>query len=88
MCSGFYVDKTITDWGGSGRPRIMLVTQVAREFGGQAQSFQVRRPNNGFERHRRSLREVRGDAAVASQQLVATWWDASLAKVNSDGLKK
>jgi hypothetical protein len=44
----------------------MLVTQVAREFGGQAQSFQIRRPNNGFERHRRSLREVRGAAAVTA----------------------
>jgi hypothetical protein len=36
----------------------MLVTQVAREAAGQAQTFQIRRPNNGFDRHRRSLRDV------------------------------
>lgn len=57
-CSGFYVDKTVTEWGGSGHPRIMLVTQVAREAAGQAQTFQIRRPNNGFDRHRRTLRDV------------------------------
>jgi hypothetical protein len=58
VCSGFYIDKKTTDWGGSGQPRIMLVTQVAREAAGQAQSFQIRRPNNGFDRHRRHLRDV------------------------------
>lgn len=58
--SGFYIDKTITDWGGSGHPRILLVTQIAREAAGQAQYFLIRRPNNGFDRHRKTIREVGG----------------------------
>lgn len=71
-CSGFYIDKTITDWGGSGQPRIMLVTQVARERAGETQSFQVRRPNNGFDRHRRSLRDVSARAGGAQGLVCAT----------------
>lgn len=57
--SGFYIDKKTTDWGGSGHPRIMLITQITKEAVGQAQTFLIRRPNNGFDRHRRSLRDVR-----------------------------
>jgi hypothetical protein len=57
-CSGFYIDREITNWGGTGHPRICLVVQAAREQAGETQKFRVRRPNNGWLRFELTIREV------------------------------
>lgn len=62
-CSGFYVDKDIQNWGGTGHPRICLVVQAARQQAGEVQKFRIRRPNNGWLRLEIAHAEVRQQRA-------------------------
>lgn len=51
-CSGFWVDKTFSDFGGSGKPRIALVTQSTGQRQGSLLEVWLRRPNNGISTRR------------------------------------
>ena len=43
--SGFYIDKTTSDWGGTKHPRVMLVTQLAGGPLDNRRWFRLQRPH-------------------------------------------
>jgi hypothetical protein len=44
-CSGFYMDKLTSDWGGTKHSRVLLVTQLAGGAFDTRRTFRVQRPH-------------------------------------------